>query len=93
MAVPKKRWRGCEDPDEDPDEGETFGPKGEVVNTEEDDWEGFEPEVKKGVDEAYVKIQEEDDWFREADGERANEEHLDHLVGSHAFSFELWLAF
>ena len=64
-----------------------------MVNSEEDNWERFEAEIKKGVYEAYVKIQEDDDGFREADGERSNEQHLNHLAGGHTFNFELWFAF
>ncbi len=40
--------------EEDADEGEALGAEGEVVDLDEDDGEGFEPEVEEAVDEADV---------------------------------------
>jgi hypothetical protein len=42
------------------------------VNFGEDDWEGFEPDVKDTVNEGDVKVQEKDNGFKKTELERAN---------------------
>ena len=84
---------GDEGADEDADEGETFGAEGEVVGGDEDDGEGFEPEVEEAVDECEVEVEEEADGFGEGKGEWADEDHHSDFFAGHAFRFDFRLAF
>ena len=93
VDVPEERRHGNERADQNPQEGKTLGPEGKVVDTDEDDGEGFKPEIEEGVDQGDVEIQKENDGFCKAEGKRANKRHLDDFFTSHAFGFELRLAF
>lgn len=92
VDVPEEGRHDGEGADEDAEEGEPGGARGEVVDGDEDEGERFEPEVEESVDEGDVEVEEEDDGFGEGEGEGADEGHLDDFSAGHAFGFELWLA-
>lgn len=87
VDVPEKRTHGQKGAYEDAEEGEALLLEGELVDTDEDDGEGFEPEVEERVDEGDVEVQEETDGFGEAKGKGADEGHFDDFVSGHAFGF------
>lgn len=57
MIVVEERDHGDDGAEQDADEGETLGAEGEVIGEDENDGEGFEPEVEEAVDECQVKVQ------------------------------------
>jgi hypothetical protein len=89
---PKERRKDYERSDEQSQESQAQCPEGKSVNTDEDDWEGFEPDVQHAIYEGDVHVQEEANRL-EIEGERANEDHHDDFMAAQAFSFNLGLTF
>ena len=61
MQVGEERWRKEERLDEEAEERKAKELLSPLVDTHEKNWEGFEPDVEDGVDEADVNIQGEYD--------------------------------
>ncbi len=93
VIIVEERDHGGGGAEQDTDEGETFGAEGEVVGGDENDGEGFEPEVEEAVDECQIEVQQETDGFRKGQGEGTDEDHHSDFLPGHAFGFNLRLAF
>ncbi|KAF4624831.1 hypothetical protein G7Y89_g13334 [Cudoniella acicularis] len=69
VEVEKERAGDDEIADEDAHEGETFFVEVKAVNAREDGGEGFEPDVKKTVNESDVEVRKRQDGFKEVERE------------------------
>ena len=69
VDVPEEWGDGDQCAKEDAYESEAGFSSRKMVDALEDYGEGFEPEVKNGVDERDVKVKEEEDGFCEGEGE------------------------
>ena len=83
VCVPEERRHDDESPDEDAEECEAFCAEVEAVDSAEDDWEGLEPAIQKGVYQRQIKVEGEADWLGEAQGEWSNKCHHESFVGRH----------
>jgi hypothetical protein len=61
MKVPKEGQDDDQSADEDAEEGEAFFTEREAVVVDEDDDEGFEPDIEKAVDQGNVEVEGEAD--------------------------------
>src|SRR6266852_9390115 len=61
-----------------------------MVDTDENDWEGFEPDVEEGVDKADVNIESEYDRLLEVEREGAHEGIDGVITGRHRRYSDFW---
>ena len=73
VEVIEERGHDEDGAEEDANERETFLAQIELVDADEDDGEGFEPDVQETVDEGDVQIEEEDHWFCKVEGDGPDE--------------------
>ena len=92
MQIPEVGRDGNECTDEDTEICKAFSTDIEVVDFDEDDHEGLEPDIQDAVDEGDVKVEEKDHGLGEVEGERSDERHHDDGLRSHALGHKLWLA-
>lgn len=69
MHICAIRRNGYQRPYEDPDEARTLDGQRETIYLAEYDGEGLEPCVEQAIDEAHVKIEDEDDRLLEIERE------------------------
>ena len=91
VQIQEVRRDGDEGADEDAEICKTFGTEVEVVDFDEDDHEGLEPDVQEAIDERDVEVEEEDHGLGEVEGEGPNEGHHDNGSWCHLLGHELWL--
>ena len=74
IQVGEERWHDEERANEKAEEGQAKELLPPTIDTDEDDWEEFKPDVEKGVDEADVSIESEHDRLLEVKREGSYED-------------------
>jgi len=91
LEVGEVGWNGNDCANRDTKEGGTLETEREAIDFDKDDWEGFEPDVQKTVDEGNVKVEQEHHGFLEVEGDRANKNHHDDILSGHGLSHQFRL--
>ena len=73
VEVIEERRNDEDGAEEDAHERETFLAQVKLVDADEDDGKGFEPDVQEAVDKGDVQIEEEDHWFCKVEGDGPDE--------------------
>ena len=100
MKVPKEGQDDDQIAGKVAEEGEAFFTEREAVIVDEDDDEGFEPDIEKAVDQGNVEAEAEAYWLGEVEGEGPDESiHYDSLpvmcsatIYCSHFSFSFWVS-
>lgn len=92
VEIPEEGRDGNESADQDAQVCEAFLAEAEVVDANEDDDEGLEPDVQEAVDEGDVEVDEKDHGLVEVERERPDEDHHGDRFPGHLLALELRLA-